>query len=73
MTTITPAQQRVLDFVRAFIREKGFPPTRSEISAAMGYSSANAADQTLRYLAKKGAIELAPNISRGIRILGDAA
>ena len=66
--TLTPAQQRVLDFVQSFIREKGYPPTRKEISASLGFSSGNSAECHLKALARQGVITLAPNISRGIRL-----
>lgn len=69
MTAITPAQQRTLDFIRAFIAEKGYPPTRNEIRTAFGYSSANSVESHLNYLVKSKAIELIPNIARGIKIL----
>ena len=49
------------------------PPTRSEIAQACGFRSANAAEEHLRALARKGAIELLPGASRGIRLPGDDA
>ena len=49
------------------------PPTRQEIADALGFRSANAAEEHLRALARKGVIELLPGSSRGIRIAGEAA
>src|SRR6266446_11001671 len=63
---LTPKQQKILNFVRKAIEKTGFPPTRIEISKAFRYSSPNAAEEHLRMLERKGAIELTPGASRGI-------
>ena len=65
---MTKAQKRVFDFVRRSIDVNGWPPTRGEISEALGFASANAAQEHLLVLEKKGFVELVPGISRGIRI-----
>jgi repressor LexA len=65
---LTPKQQKILNFVRKAIQKTGYPPTRVEISKAFRYSSANAAEEHLRMLERKGAIELTPGASRGIRL-----
>ena len=65
---LTPKQQKILNFVRKAIQKTGFPPTRIEISNAFRYSSPNAAQEHLRILDRKGAIELTPSASRGIRL-----
>lgn len=65
---LTKRQQVVLDLIRAEIINTGFPPTRAEIAKALGFRSANAAEDHLRALARKGAIELTPGASRGIRL-----
>ena len=65
---LTPKQQKILNFVRKAIQKTGFPPTRIEISKAFRYSSPNAAEEHLRMLERKGAIELTPGASRGIRL-----
>ncbi len=65
---LTKRQQVVLDLIRAEILHTGFPPTRAEIAKALGFRSANAAEDHLRALARKGAIELTPGASRGIRL-----
>lgn len=44
------------------------PPTRAEIARAIGFRSVNAAEEHLRALERKGAIELLPGTSRGIRL-----
>lgn len=73
---LTPRQQQVLDLVRESIEHSGMPPTRAEIATALGFRSANAAEEHLRALARKGVIELLPGASRGIRLkvlAGEAA
>ncbi len=68
MNDLTPRQQQILDLIADFIARSGYPPTRSEIAEALGFRSANAAEQHLRALARKGAITLQPGASRGIRL-----
>lgn len=65
---LTKRQQVVLDLIRDEIINTGFPPTRAEIAKSLGFRSANAAEDHLRALARKGAIELTPGASRGIRL-----
>ncbi|WP_322046830.1 transcriptional repressor LexA [Paraburkholderia sp. J67] len=69
MTKLTARQQQVFDLVRRAIERTGFPPTRAEIAAELGFSSANSAEEHLRALARKGVIELAAGASRGIRLM----
>jgi repressor LexA len=69
MTKLTARQQEVFDLIRRAIERTGFPPTRAEIAAELGFSSANSAEEHLRALARKGVIELAAGASRGIRLL----
>lgn len=68
---LTKRQQQVLDLIRTHIETTGMPPTRSEIARQMGFRSATAAEDHLQALARKGAIELTPGASRGIRIVGE--
>ncbi len=69
MFELTPRQTEILDLIRESIAERGSPPTRAEIAAAFGFRSPNAAEEHLKALARKGAIELLPGSSRGIRLL----
>jgi repressor LexA len=48
--------------------ETGYPPTRAEIARILGFKSANAAEEHIKALARKGAIEIIPGASRGIRL-----
>ncbi|HEX7047030.1 MAG TPA: transcriptional repressor LexA [Gammaproteobacteria bacterium] len=68
MTTLTERQSEILDLIRDAIEETGMPPTRAEIAQSLGFRSANAAEEHLRALARKGVIELVPGASRGIRL-----
>ncbi|PKM46042.1 MAG: repressor LexA [Gammaproteobacteria bacterium HGW-Gammaproteobacteria-1] len=68
MSDLTPRQAEILDLIRQTLEETGMPPTRVEIAEAFGFSSPNAAEQHLRALARKGAIEMVPGASRGIRL-----
>jgi len=67
--SLTARQQNVYDFIVKTMNEQGYPPTRAEISRALGFKSANAAEEHLRALERKGAIELTRGASRGIRLL----
>ncbi|MCC7330036.1 MAG: repressor LexA [Gammaproteobacteria bacterium] len=70
MAQLTSRQAEVLSFIQSFIDETGMPPTRAEIARALGFRSANAAEEHLRALQRKGVIDLLPGASRGIQ-LGD--
>ncbi|CAM3030318.1 MULTISPECIES: transcriptional repressor LexA [Vibrio] len=73
MKPLTPRQQQVFDLIRSKIDETGMPPTRAEIARELGFRSANAAEEHLKALARKQAIEIIPGASRGLRILLEAA
>ena len=68
---LTARQQQILDLVQSAIERTGAPPTRAEIASELGFRSANAAEEHLQALARKGVIELAPGTSRGIRLKSD--
>lgn len=68
MNKLTARQEEILAYIKDYLQETGFPPTRSEIAQKMGYRSPNAAEEHLRALARKGAIEMQPGTSRGIRL-----
>lgn len=71
MSELTPRQRQILEFIQQTIADNGIPPTRAEIAAALGFRSANAAEEHLRALQRKGMLELKPGASRGI-VLKDA-
>lgn len=66
--TLTARQSQILELIRQYISETGYPPTRAEIAKELGFKSANAAEEHLKALARKGAIEMIPGTSRGIRL-----
>lgn len=70
MLKLTPRQSEILDFIKQCLEDNGFPPTRAEIAQQLGFKSPNAAEEHLKALARKGAIEMTPGASRGIRIPG---
>ena len=69
MEELTRRQAEILELLRTHLEETGFPPTRAETAAHFGFSSPNAAEEHLRALERKGAIEMLPGASRGLRIL----
>jgi repressor LexA len=68
METLTKRQEQVLALIRRHIAETGYPPTRADIAEELGFRSPNAAEEHLKALARKGAIEMIPGTSRGIRL-----
>ena len=68
MEDLTDRQAEILDWIRNFIDETGYPPTRADMADALGFRSPNAAEEHLRALERKGAIEMEPGASRGLRL-----
>ncbi|WP_076413361.1 transcriptional repressor LexA [Shewanella sp. UCD-KL12] len=68
MRPLTPRQAEILELIKRNISDTGMPPTRAEIARRLGFKSANAAEEHLKALAKKGCIEIIPGTSRGIRL-----
>ncbi len=68
MRELTPRQKQILELIQDFIYETGMPPTRAEIAAELGFKSANAAEEHLRALQRKGVLDLVPGASRGIQL-----
>ena len=68
MSDLTPRQTEILRLIQHCIAETGMPPTRAEIARELGFRSANAAEEHLRALARKGVIALVPGTSRGIQL-----
>ena len=68
MRQLTPRQKEILQMIQEFIAEYGMPPTRADIARELGFKSANAAEEHLRALQKKGVLELLPGASRGIQL-----
>jgi repressor LexA len=70
MLKLTPRQAEILAFIKQCLEDNGYPPTRAEIALKLCFKSPNAAEEHLKALARKGAIEMTPGASRGIRIPG---
>lgn len=68
---LTERQQQILELIQTAIKRTGAPPTRAEIASQLGFKSANAAEEHLQALARKGVIELVSGTSRGIRLKSD--
>ncbi len=71
MQNLTARQAQVLDIIKQHISDTGYPPTRADIANELGFKSPNAAEEHLKALARKGAIEMVPGTSRGIRLPAD--
>ncbi|MCP4990109.1 MAG: repressor LexA [Colwellia sp.] len=69
MRPLTKRQQQIYDLIKDKIKDTGMPPTRAEIAKFFGFKSANAAEEHLKALAKKGYIEMLAGTSRGIRLV----
>ena len=63
MRELTPRQKQILELIQDVIYETGMPPTRAEIAAELGFKSANAAEEHLRALQRKGVLDLIPGAS----------
>jgi repressor LexA len=72
MEPLTDRQAEILHFIQQVLDETGMPPTRAEIARQLGFRSANAAEEHLRALKRKGAIALIPGVSRGIQVIEPA-
>ena len=68
MTELTPRQREILKLIQESVADSGMPPTRAEIAEAFGFKSANAAEEHLRALQRKGVLDLIPGASRGIQL-----
>lgn len=64
--TLTPRQAEVLAWIRKFMAEKGYAPTRAEIAGGMAFASRNAAEDHLKALKTKGAIRMTTGVARSI-------
>ena len=72
MDALTKRQAQVLDLIKQHIQDTGYPPTRADIASELGFRSANASEEHLKALARKGANEMIPGTSRGIRLPEDS-
>lgn len=68
MDKLTARQTEVLALIKDHIADIGYPPTRADIARQLGFRSANAAEEHLKALHRKGRIQMIPGTSRGIRL-----
>lgn len=68
MEKLTARQAQILQLIKDHIADTGYPPTRADIARVLGFRSPNAAEEHLKALARKGAIEIIAGASRGIRL-----
>jgi len=66
---LTPTQEKVFNFLKDYLLEKGFPPTLREIASHFGLRGPKAPQKTLTILERKGYIRKVPGVSRAIEIL----
>lgn len=71
MAELTLRQAQILTLIQEHMENTGYPPTRAEIAQELGFKSANAAEEHLKALMRKGVIEILPGTSRGIRLIQD--
>ena len=69
MKTLLSKRQRIIDFIRRFLVERGYPPTIRDIVSGCGISSTSVVDYNLNILEKKGYIRRHREVSRGIELL----
>ena len=72
MSKLTDRQKQVLELIRSYVDNTGYPPTRADIARELGFRSPNAAEEHLRALERKGMIEMTAGASRGIRLSGES-
>jgi repressor LexA len=66
---LSPKQQKILDFLRRFIREKNYPPSIRDIQEECGISSTSVVDYNLKALERMGYIHRDREVSRAIELL----
>ena len=70
MKTLSEKQLRIMDFLRDFVAERGYPPTVRDIQRGCDISSTSVVDYNLRILEREGHIRRDQDVSRGIELLG---
>jgi repressor LexA len=67
--SLSPKQERIINFVTEFLHDKGYPPTIRDIAAGCGISSTSVVAYNLNKLEQAGYIRRHSDISRGIKFL----
>lgn len=66
---LTERQKEILDYVRAYQRERGIAPTHREVCDHFGFSSYGTAYKHLKLLAEKGYLKRERHQRRGLELL----
>lgn len=61
----TDKSSALLAYIRQFHKERGYPPTRREMQAVMGWSSPNLVEFYLRKLEAEGLVRIDYAVARG--------
>ncbi len=69
---LSPRQQGILEFIRSYTREHGYPPSIREIGNQVGISSTSVVNYNLKVLERKHVLERHRDISRGLRLTEEA-
>ncbi|MBI4215854.1 MAG: repressor LexA [Chloroflexi bacterium] len=72
MKALSLKQRRILDYIREFLEDRGYPPTIRDIQRGCGLSSTSVVDYNLRALERSGTIRRDRELSRGIELLGES-
>lgn len=69
MEELTERQKEILNFLKSYIKDRGYPPTMREIGEHFGFTWLGARGH-LRALEKKGVIKINPFKARGLEVIG---
>jgi len=67
--TLSSKQQHIIDFIRHFWVDWGYPPTIRDMVSGCGISSTSVVNYNLNILEREGYIRRHPEVSRGIELL----
>jgi repressor LexA len=70
MDDLTPRQQRILEFIRQTVQDRGYPPTVREIGEAVGLTSSSSVHAQLANLQRKGMLRKDAARPRAIEVAG---
>jgi repressor LexA len=70
MDDLTPRQQRIVEYIRRTVQDRGYPPTVREIGEAVGLTSSSSVHAQLANLQRKGLLRKDPAKPRAIEVAG---
>jgi len=73
MRALSSKQQHIIDFIRSFLVDRGYPPSIRDILGGCGISSTSVVNYNLTILEKEGYIRRHHSVSRGIELIGRAS